>query len=61
MKVMLSHVWPRDDAQIRRTVVKSLAIIVSAKLVNTGVPFIFRLEHDIVDTVRSPKTALIGW
>ena len=42
MKVMLSHVWPRDDAQIRRTVVTSLAILVSAKLVNTGVPFIFR-------------------
>ena len=61
VKVMLSHVWPRDDAQIRRTVVKSLAILVSAKLVNTGVPFIFRWEHDIVDTVRSPKTALIGW
>jgi len=50
VKVMLSHVWPRDDAQIRRTVVKSLAILVSAKLVNTGVPFIFSHAVDTLNT-----------
>lgn len=50
VKVMLGHCWPKDDAQIRKTVVTSLAILVSAKLVNTGVPFIF--SH-AVDTLNS--------
>ena len=39
---MANYVWPADDKQIRKTVVTSLGILVAAKLVNTGVPFIFR-------------------
>ena len=55
VKVMLGHCWPNDDAQIRKTVVTSLVILVSAKILNTGVPFIF--SH-AVDTLNSGQLSL---
>merc|ERR1719403_215104 len=50
VKVMANYVWPADDKQIRKTVVTSLGILVAAKLVNTGVPFIFSYAVDALNT-----------
>ena len=41
-QAMTSYIWPEDNPKIRRTVLASLGILVSAKVLNTGVPFIFR-------------------
>ena len=41
---MTSYIWPADDKQIRRTVMASFGILVAAKALNTGVPFIFRYQ-----------------
>ena len=44
---MTTYIWPEDNPKIRRTVLASLGILVSAKVLNTGVPFIFRSDSII--------------
>ena len=39
---MAAYIWPEDNPKIRKTVLASLGILVSAKVLNTGVPFILR-------------------
>ena len=41
-QAMVSYVWPKDDPSIKKRVIASLALLVSAKVINTSVPFIFR-------------------
>ena len=48
-QAMTSYIWPEDNPKIRRTVLASLGILVSAKVLNTGVPFIFRSGLTITD------------
>ena len=45
VKAMARYIWPEDNPQIKKTVLTSLVILVSAKVLNTGVPFIFRCLH----------------
>ena len=45
VKAMARYIWPEDNPQIKKTVLTSLIILVSAKVLNTGVPFIFRCLH----------------
>ena len=41
-QAMAAYIWPEDNPKIKKTVLASLGILVSAKVLNTGVPFIFR-------------------
>lgn len=42
MKGMMSYIWPKDNSLIRRRVCLSVALLVGAKTLNVGVPFIFK-------------------
>ena len=44
---MVSYVWPKDDREVKTCVVAAMELLVSAKMINTSVPFIFRLENII--------------
>ena len=55
---MTTYIWPEDNPKIRRTVLASLGILVSAKVLNTGVPFIFRSDSIIVQSVPDPHDVL---
>jgi len=66
IKAMARYIWPEDDKQIKKTVVTSLVILVSAKILNTGVPFIFSYAVDTLnnghldlDTPTSAVTTLV--
>ncbi|KAF6026186.1 ABCB7 [Bugula neritina] len=39
---MFSYVWPKDEPWIRRRVVGALSLLISAKVVNVCVPYIFK-------------------
>ena len=39
---MISYIWPKDDQDIKKRVVTAMGLLVSAKMINTSVPFIFR-------------------
>lgn len=55
MKAMAAYIWPEDNPKIRKTVLASLGILVSAKVLNTGVPFILSYA---VDTLNSGQLDL---
>ena len=44
---MVSYVWPKDDREVKTRVVAAMGLLVSAKMINTSVPFIFRLVNII--------------
>ena len=42
---MVSYIWPKDDREVKTRVVAAMGLLVSAKMINTSVPFIFRSEN----------------
>ncbi|XP_076661848.1 ATP binding cassette subfamily B member 7 isoform X1 [Halictus rubicundus] len=49
VKAMLRYIWPEDDPDIRKRVKLALGLLVSAKVLNVGVPFIFKYAIDTLN------------
>ncbi|XP_059609184.1 iron-sulfur clusters transporter ABCB7, mitochondrial isoform X2 [Phlebotomus argentipes] len=61
LKAMMSYIWPKDDAFIRKRVVISLGLLAGAKVLNVGVPFLFKGAVDalnVLNTATPADTAL---
>jgi len=48
LKGLLPCLWPRDSLELRLRVVAAVALLVAAKLVNIGVPFLYKHAVDIL-------------
>lgn len=42
IKEMAQHIWPPDDAALRRRVVFAVGLLIGSKLINVEVPIIFK-------------------
>ncbi|CAH1997922.1 unnamed protein product [Acanthoscelides obtectus] len=49
IQAMLQYIWPKNDQQIRDRVKLSVALLVSAKIVNVSVPFLFKYVVDYLN------------
>ena len=49
LKQMMTYVWPKDRPDIKKRVVVSMGLLVTAKLVNVEVPFIFKYTVDFLN------------
>uniref|UniRef100_A0A1B0F0B1 Uncharacterized protein n=1 Tax=Phlebotomus papatasi TaxID=29031 RepID=A0A1B0F0B1_PHLPP len=61
IRAMMSYIWPKDDAFIRKRVAISLGLLAGAKLLNVGVPFLFKGAVDalnVLNTATPADTAL---
>jgi len=63
IKAMVSYIWPKDDQDIRKRVVTAMGLLVSAKMINTSVPFIFSFAIDSLNSAQhlsmgSPEAAV---
>ncbi len=45
---LLGYIWPEDNPGIRRRVVAAVSLLLSAKLANVAVPFIFKYGIDVL-------------
>ncbi|XP_050600765.1 iron-sulfur clusters transporter ABCB7, mitochondrial isoform X6 [Bombus affinis] len=50
IRAMLRYIWPKDDPDIRRRVKIAMGLLVGAKALNVGVPFIFKCAIDTLNT-----------
>ncbi|KZC09560.1 ATP-binding cassette sub-family B member 7, mitochondrial [Dufourea novaeangliae] len=57
IKAMLRYIWPKDDPEIRNRVKVAIALLAGAKVLNVGVPFIFKYA---VDTLNAQSIAAGG-
>nr|QST14982.1 ABCB7 protein [Diaphanosoma celebensis] len=46
IRSMLKYVWPKDNPEIKKRVTLAMGLLVSAKLLNVGVPFLFKYAVD---------------
>lgn len=61
VRAMWAYIWPQDNDMIRRRVVLSLGLLVSAKALNVCVPFLFKSAVDnlnVLTTATVPDTTL---
>nr|XP_022899895.1 ATP-binding cassette sub-family B member 7, mitochondrial-like [Onthophagus taurus]XP_022918912.1 ATP-binding cassette sub-family B member 7, mitochondrial-like [Onthophagus taurus] len=49
VKAMLQYIWPADDKAIRQRVTVALSLLISAKVMNVAVPFIFKYSVDYLN------------
>ncbi|CAG9465269.1 unnamed protein product [Pedinophyceae sp. YPF-701] len=57
VKELKSHLWPPDNPEFRRRVAISLVLLVSSKLLNVQVPFLFKYAVDSLTTAGIPDPA----
>ncbi|XP_053979692.1 iron-sulfur clusters transporter ABCB7, mitochondrial-like isoform X2 [Hylaeus volcanicus] len=57
IKAMLRYIWPKDDPDIRNRVKMAVGLLIGAKVLNVGVPFIFKYA---VDTLNAQSIASSG-
>ncbi|KAK4012814.1 hypothetical protein OUZ56_025070 [Daphnia magna] len=50
VKYLFRYIWPKDNWEIKRRVVFASGLLVSAKLLNVGVPFLFKHAVDLLNT-----------
>jgi len=60
---MAAYIWPKDNREVKTRVVAALTLLVSSKVVNTSVPFIFKYAIDTLNTANtlnldSPEAAV---
>lgn len=58
---MMGYVWPKDNEMIRKRVMLSLGLLVSAKMINVGVPFLFKAAVDgagLLSVATAPEAVL---
>lgn len=53
LKAMMAYIWPKDDEMIRKRVKFSLALLVGAKIMNVGVPFLFKAAVDNLNVLSA--------
>lgn len=63
IKGMLTYIWPKDDPEIRKRVKIAVGLLVSAKVLNVGVPFIFKYAIDTLNaqSVAAGGSAVLGF
>ncbi|EEB20224.1 ATP-binding cassette subfamily B, member 7 [Pediculus humanus corporis] len=62
INAMMSYIWPKNDAQIRKRVTIALGLLVGSKVLNVSVPFFFKCAIDGLNTglnMNSPEEALL--
>ncbi|XP_031843782.1 ATP binding cassette subfamily B member 7 [Nomia melanderi] len=57
VKAMLKYIWPEDDPDIRKRVKLALGLLIGAKVLNVGVPFIFKYA---IDALNAQSVAVSG-
>nr|CAG4636011.1 EOG090X02PU [Eubosmina coregoni] len=60
VKYVYRYIWPKDNPAIRRRVVFASGLLVSAKLLNISVPFLFKYAVDYLNTALDSSLALTG-
>ncbi|MEA2754710.1 MAG: ATP-binding cassette, subfamily heavy metal transporter, partial [Aliidongia sp.] len=53
---LLPLLWPRGEAALRLRVVAAVALIVAAKLINIGVPLLYKRA---IDALSGPAVAIV--
>ncbi|XP_043591232.1 iron-sulfur clusters transporter ABCB7, mitochondrial-like isoform X5 [Bombus pyrosoma] len=56
IRAMLRYIWPKDDPDIRKRVKIAMGLLVGAKALNVGVPFIFKCAIDTLNTQHMATT-----
>ncbi|XP_021934561.1 ATP-binding cassette sub-family B member 7, mitochondrial [Zootermopsis nevadensis] len=54
LKGMLTYIWPKDDAAIRKRVCVAVGLLVGAKVLNVAVPFTFKYALDHLNQALPP-------
>lgn len=57
LKAMMAYIWPQDDEMIRKRVKLSLALLVGSKVMNVGVPFLFKAAVDGLNVLGTATPA----
>ncbi|KOC70536.1 ATP-binding cassette sub-family B member 7, mitochondrial [Habropoda laboriosa] len=57
IKAMLRYIWPKDDPEIRKRVKIAVGLLITAKVLNVGVPFIFKYA---IDSLNAHHIATTG-
>lgn len=63
LSAMMSYIWPKDDEMIRKRVMLSMGLLVGAKVMNVGVPFLFKAAVDglgVLSMDTAPEAVLAG-
>lgn len=61
LQAMMGYVWPKDNEMIRKRVMLSLGLLISAKVINVGVPFLFKAAVDgaaLLSVASAPEAVL---
>ncbi|OAD61336.1 ATP-binding cassette sub-family B member 7, mitochondrial [Eufriesea mexicana] len=56
IKAMLRYIWPKDDPEIRKRVKMAVGLLIGAKVLSVGVPFIFKYAIDTLNTQHIATT-----
>ncbi|KAK9305427.1 hypothetical protein QLX08_003553 [Tetragonisca angustula] len=56
IKAMLRYIWPEDNPDIRKRVKIAIGLLIGAKVLNVGVPFIFKYTIDTLNTQHMAAT-----
>lgn len=59
VKSMLTHIWPKDEPQIRNRVKVAMGLLIGAKLANVSVPFLFKYAVDELNTGLASNGAVL--
>uniref|UniRef100_A0A8D8VUY6 Iron-sulfur clusters transporter ABCB7, mitochondrial n=1 Tax=Cacopsylla melanoneura TaxID=428564 RepID=A0A8D8VUY6_9HEMI len=59
IKSMLIHIWPKDEPQVRNRVKVAMGLLISAKLANVAVPFLFKYAVDELNTGLASNGAAV--
>ena len=64
IRQLFGYVWPADNPEFKRRVTGALALLLSSKLLNIQVPFLFKYTVDALATPGAPDAqtlAMVGW
>ncbi|XP_067012941.2 iron-sulfur clusters transporter ABCB7, mitochondrial isoform X2 [Anabrus simplex] len=50
LRGMMAYIWPKEDPDIRKRVCVAVGLLAAAKVVNVGVPFMFKYAVDYLNT-----------
>lgn len=50
---MLQYIWPQDDKAIRDRVTLAVGLLISSKLMNVAVPFVFKYSIDYLNAANT--------
>lgn len=53
IQAMLHYIWPKDDKAIRDRVTLAVGLLIGAKLMNVGVPFILKYSIDYLNAANT--------